>query len=805
MAASSTPRSGEEALRRRHGGIPRSSKTAGASSASSSRKRAAPFIAYNKRVRRRLQPARRLAGAGAIVALLLIFVFGRFAISTFYAHSSTVACWWSSSSSDALGTVDMYDLPAAPPPHTVSDAHRTVEVSTHVHHASGRSLLQSSAASAANADADAIWHGGTGGASGLRSHSHGSGDPTGWGLRQDSADNVSTVLAAYGTCLGFLEVYTATPTREPTLTPGQSGDSLSFCDKIAREPTGFREDIFTLQERRDGALLLHIFALVYMFLGIAIVADAYFVPSLEVITEKLQVKDDVAGATFMAAGGSAPELATSVIGVFVAQNDVGFGTIVGSAIFNVLFVIGFCSWIATGLKLTWWPLARDCAYYMFTIIATTLVVLDSWVYWYESVIMLILYAGYVYVMKYNEELEAFVTDRVEQAEVEMETAEGLRKVSIEATEHWFFEIFVFCVIIVNVVTAFIPSDQYEHLGLFNWACAGAFVAESVLKMLVLPQFVFGYFKDPMNAFDFLLVVLVILELTVLSGGIVGAVTILRFLRILRAARLLRMLRVLHVERHDAATQWVEGDWLEEVPANQRRPSAAVTVVKVEDSDLDSDEDDDGDDEDDGPPHPLEVPRGTAERIHFFLMWPLATVIFLLIPHVKRDSILGIPGSRWYVLSFLMSVVFIGALSYVMVWMASIIGITCCIPSPVMGFTVLAAGTSVPDLLESIAVARRGLGDMAVSSSIGSNVFDLCMGLPLPWLLTTAVFNMTAVRVTSLSLVLSVLSLFIMVAATVAVIIIENWTMTKRMTITMMVFYCIFLVFMLLLEYGVISI
>jgi len=37
-----------------------------------------------------------------------------------------------------------------------------------------------------------------------------------------------------------------------------------------------------------------------------------------------------AGATFMAAGGSAPELFTSIIGTFIANSDVGFGTIVGS-------------------------------------------------------------------------------------------------------------------------------------------------------------------------------------------------------------------------------------------------------------------------------------------------------------------------------------------------------------------------------------------------------------------------------------------------------------------------------------------
>ena len=54
----------------------------------------------------------------------------------------------------------------------------------------------------------------------------------------------------------------------------------------------------------------------------------------------------------------------------------------------------------------------------------------------------------------------------------------------------------------------------------------------------------------------------------------------------------------------------------------------------------------------------------------------------------------------------------------------------------MGLTLLAAGTSVPDLLSSVIVARMGEGDMAVSSSIGSNIFDILVGLPLPWLCFT---------------------------------------------------------------------
>lgn len=59
---------------------------------------------------------------------------------------------------------------------------------------------------------------------------------------------------------------------------------------------------------------------------------------------------------------------------------------------------------------------------------------------------------------------------------------------------------------------------------------------------------------------------------------------------------------------------------------------------------------------------------------------------------------------------------------------------------VMGVTALAAGTSVPDAMGSLLVAREGHGDMAVSNAIGSNVFDILLGLGLPWLVSSLLFG-----------------------------------------------------------------
>uniref|UniRef100_A0A4W3GY29 Sodium/calcium exchanger membrane region domain-containing protein n=1 Tax=Callorhinchus milii TaxID=7868 RepID=A0A4W3GY29_CALMI len=85
-----------------------------------------------------------------------------------------------------------------------------------------------------------------------------------------------------------------------------------------------------------------------MFYALAIVCDDFFVPALEKICERLHLSEDVAGATFMAAGSSAPELRTFMFlaGVFITHGDVGVGTIVGSAVFNILCIIGVCGLFA---------------------------------------------------------------------------------------------------------------------------------------------------------------------------------------------------------------------------------------------------------------------------------------------------------------------------------------------------------------------------------------------------------------------------------------------------------------------------
>jgi Ca2+/Na+ antiporter len=78
---------------------------------------------------------------------------------------------------------------------------------------------------------------------------------------------------------------------------------------------------------------------------------------------------------------------------------------------------------------------------------------------------------------------------------------------------------------------------------------------------------------------------------------------------------------------------------------------------------------------------------------FVVSAPLVFLMKYTIPDVRVKG-----RERWCYVTFIVSILWIGACSGVMVKCAQTVGDTAQIPSVVMGLTILAAGTSVPDLL-----------------------------------------------------------------------------------------------------------
>ncbi|GFQ82294.1 hypothetical protein TNCT_454091 [Trichonephila clavata] len=106
----------------------------------------------------------------------------------------------------------------------------------------------------------------------------------------------------------------------------------------------FPEDFFTQEERQKGGVLVHFLILAYICAMIAVVCDVYFIPSLNIIADKLYPPPDVAGATFMAIGASSPAIFSSIIGTFVTKGGIGVLAVIGFNIFQIAGVIGISLW-----------------------------------------------------------------------------------------------------------------------------------------------------------------------------------------------------------------------------------------------------------------------------------------------------------------------------------------------------------------------------------------------------------------------------------------------------------------------------
>lgn len=81
-------------------------------------------------------------------------------------------------------------------------------------------------------------------------------------------------------------------------------------------------------------------------LSLLIVAGTLVVGGATTIADSFGIPPYLIGATLVALGTSMPELATTLVAVFRGHDDVGVGTLLGSNVFNALFIVGLTASIA---------------------------------------------------------------------------------------------------------------------------------------------------------------------------------------------------------------------------------------------------------------------------------------------------------------------------------------------------------------------------------------------------------------------------------------------------------------------------
>ncbi|CAF4752977.1 unnamed protein product [Pieris macdunnoughi] len=434
----------------------------------------------------------------------------------------------------------------------------------------------------------------------------------------------------------------------------------------------FPSGLFTELQRQHGAIVIHALISIYLFLALAVVCEKFFVPAVDRICTALNMTNDVAGATFMAAATSAPELFVNVIGTFITEGDIGVGTIVGSAVFNILAVAACCG-IGAGMvvPLDWWPLTRDCLAYGITVSILICIMHDEYVMWYEAFLLVLLYGVYICIMYYDKSIQNFAkkswkcvsnmikTDEEKEDNAQVEI-DGKDKSSNKCD---------------NI-------DHHQHNGNIK---AGAIIAEIGDKEKISKEQEVKTNEDTsVNVVD---------------------------------------LEIVHSDE-----------------VNQNVDTNKEVLDEYE--------------------HSLwKWPTGRSKltKATWIITWPIHLVFLFTIPDCEKPKF-----KNWFPLTFLMCIVWIGSLSYIVAWMITIIGDTLMIPDSVMGITFLAAGTSVPEAVSSVIVAKQGHGSMGISNSIGSNTFDILLCLGLPWLikasLTPAEPGNYWVKINSMGLEYSAISL-----------------------------------------------
>ncbi|XP_063710957.1 sodium/potassium/calcium exchanger Nckx30C-like isoform X2 [Symsagittifera roscoffensis] len=434
-------------------------------------------------------------------------------------------------------------------------------------------------------------------------------------------------------------------------TPADQNSSHSSEDEDAKLPW---ESCSLEKDSQFTYLWLLLWALLtfWLFIALAIICDDFFVPSLEEISDRLNLTEDVAGATFMAAGSSAPELFTSLSGVFV-KSDVGIGTIVGSAIFNLLIIIALSAALAGKvLHIDWRPLSRDALFYSLSIICFIVFCWDGQIEVWEAAGLFSLYIVYVTLMFFNPHIMNYMNI------ISCCCSKVVPQQPAQATED-------------NVSKSDDQDHKFKHTAQLNGL---------------------GTRKSSNTS-----------QAGTVSLNGVGA------------------------NQSNAA----EGAGSNPPPGNTDQ----------------QDTDGDGEEEEDDeikicscmPGVPMAIPSkdspGFVANVKFLGAWilfvlafPWAILFAWTVPNCGKPHL-----KKYYLVSFMMSLFWIGFCSFAMVFLVGRAGCALDIQQFVMGLVIVAVGTSVPDALSSVIVARDGFGDMAVSNAIGSNVFDIDLGLGLPFL------------------------------------------------------------------------
>jgi cation:H+ antiporter len=180
---------------------------------------------------------------------------------------------------------------------------------------------------------------------------------------------------------------------------------------------------------------------------------------------------------------------------------------------------------------------------------------------------------------------------------------------------------------------------------------------------------------------------------------------------------------------------------------------------------------------------------------------LVYLLYIFIQQQEVSDVLGHekpeikPGRQWLLLLMSLALVLVGVEG--LVRSCIFLGDYLNTPSFVWGITIIAIVTSLPDMLVSIRLARKGQGIPSVSNVLGSNIFDLLIAVPAGVMIagTTEVNYQVAAPLMGI-LMLATILLFAFLRTRLTLSKTENWVL--------MAAYVVFIIWVVLEGTGLVS-
>lgn len=191
-------------------------------------------------------------------------------------------------------------------------------------------------------------------------------------------------------------------------------------------------------------------------------------------------------------------------------------------------------------------------------------------------------------------------------------------------------------------------------------------------------------------------------------------------------------------------------------------------------------------------------RSKCGRYFHNALFPFHTAFKYTIPKCDRES-----TTPKLSISFIIVLIWLGILTFICVDSAEKMGNCLKISEDVMGLTILAIGSSLPDCFSSVLAARQGKGEMAVSNALGSNVFDINICIGVSFLLKSIIAGFKSITVESdEGFELFIAALFVLLAIFMVAMFCYGLVLNKMIGAGLMAAYAVFLgAFCYLLQYD----